>query len=96
MIKFNINSMPSPQELLAVNMIANSVPDRTIEFFFRVYPLLEAGVKPNCRQMGNAYGCTPQAASKHVRKLVAFNYLQRVHYRAWELSPSITKELEKG
>lgn len=70
---------------IGAKMIRESFPSRTIEFFLRIYPSVKKGEKLSQREMSILYGCTPQAAKKHVDVLTARHYLYRVHYRLWEV-----------
>lgn len=69
--------------LIGAKMIRESFPSRTIEFFLRIYPSIKNGEKLTQKDMSVLYGCTPQAAKKHVDVLTARRYLYRLHYRLW-------------
>jgi len=67
-------------------MVIEDIPCKTIQFLLLAYDLLVKWDKGCTRlELAEAYGCSPQAAAKHIRKLVACGYLERVHYRAWAL-----------
>lgn len=70
--------------LIAVSMILSSCPTRTVEFFSKIYPhLKDDNIGMTQRDMAEIYGCTPQAAKKHVDVLTVRGYLRRRHYRCW-------------
>lgn len=76
----------SARHLVAAHMIIQGIPDATTRFFAHVFDELLANEYLSCSEMARHYGCTPQAASRHLRILVSSEYMTRVHYRAWALN----------
>ena len=81
----------SEEVLLAAQMIMSSFPYRTIEFFCRCYPHMQEQKMMSCKDMAMIYGCTPPAAKKHIDVLTQRRYLNRVHYRAWQINDELVK-----
>lgn len=77
--------------MVAAQMILESFPARTIEFFIRTLPLFCEDSIVSCKDMAECYGCTPQAAAKHVAVLTTRGYLLRIHYRAWKVNSNQIK-----
>ncbi len=75
-----------PVALAAAQMLMNGMPQAAIRFFLKIYPMLNRERLATCTEMAKHYGCSPQAATKHIVKLQAGSYLNRVHYRAWALN----------
>ena len=84
-----------PELLIGAHMLQNSLPTRTIEFFIKSFSLIDIQGRVSCTDLASVYGCTPQAATIHVRTLEKSGYLVRVHYRAWELSPNVKVALKR-
>lgn len=70
--------------IIAGFMILQGFASKTIEFATKISPELRKHKQMSCTEMAIAYGCSTQAASRHVRALTARGYLNRVSYRAWE------------
>lgn len=79
------SSIPEPT-LVAAQLLIAGLPDAAIRFFASVYQTLKQNDHVSCTEMAKVYGCTPQAASKHLRVLVQRGYMARIHYRAWSLN----------
>lgn len=77
---------PNDRYLVAAHMLVQGMPDAAIRFFASVYDNLSTTDRMSCSEMARHYGCTPQAASKHLRVLVSSEYMTRIHYRAWALN----------
>lgn len=58
----------------------------TINFFRKVYPTLTHVLHMSCTAMGALTFMSHEGARKHVIKLQAQGYLERVHHQAWRLS----------
>jgi predicted transcriptional regulator len=75
-----------PTELyIAAQMLLESFPARTIEFYCKIFSNVSQRRAVSLKEMAEMYGCTPQAAAKHVGVLTARGYLRRLHYRAWRI-----------
>ena len=81
------------ETLIAVRMIKSSIPARTIEFFQKSYPFLKVHTQASAKELADVYGASPQAVGKHIHKLVAYQYLTRLHYRAWVLNDEYIKKI---
>lgn len=79
--------------LIAAQMIMQSFPSRTIDFFTCIYTDILQNQYVTCADMAEMYGCTPQAARKHVAVLTARGYLRRLHYRAWQINADPIRRL---
>lgn len=86
----------SNRHLVAAHMLIQGMPDASIRFFAQVFDTLQTNDQLTCSEMARHYGCTPQAASKHLRVLVSSDYLTRVHYRAWALNRGKVDSLLQG
>ncbi len=82
--------------LLAGHMLLDGVPLATIRFITKVYPLLLQVGQSSAKALADHFGCSPQSASKHVTVLTDFNYLSRVHYRAWEINAQYLAQLSRA
>jgi predicted ArsR family transcriptional regulator len=76
----------STRHLIAAFLLDQGTPDAATRFFASVYEALLSADTLTCTEMAHLYGCTPQAASKHLRVLTTSQFLRRVHYRAWEIN----------
>ena len=82
---------------IAVQMLIQKLPNAAVKFFLKAYPVISTERLASCTRMAEAYGCTPQGASKHIEVLERFEYFERVHYRAWTLNKrKITDVISEG
>lgn len=70
--------------VMAGVMVIQSYPARAIEFAVKVWPVLKERGLMSITEMAQVYGCTTEAARRHVKRLTARGFLERVHYRAWK------------
>lgn len=80
---------------LIAHLIIADVPLAVIRFLVKVYPIFLEQPMATARDMAAVYGCSPQAAGKHIHKLKELGFLERVHYRAWEINTSYLTTLNK-
>jgi DeoR/GlpR family transcriptional regulator of sugar metabolism len=66
-------------------MIEERINDQVIRFFQGIYRFLVDHGQASGTDLANHYGITPQSATTQLNRLVAHQYLVRVHYRAWAL-----------
>jgi hypothetical protein len=80
---------------LIAHMIMADISLALIRFLVKVYPIFLEKEQVSARDMATAYGCSPQAAGKHIHKLAALGFFERIHYRAWEINSSYLTTLNK-
>jgi hypothetical protein len=86
----------STRHLVVAFLLDQGIPDAATRFFAAIYAALLSTDTLTCTSMAHLYGCTPQAASKHLRVLTTSQYLRRVHYRAWEINLGKIKPFLEG
>lgn len=81
--------------LLAGHMLLDNIEIGAIRFMLKVYPLFLEQRQAGGKEMAAACNITPQAAVKHIKNLTDAGYLNRIHYRAWEISDSYLTQLNR-
>lgn len=74
--------------LMACQMfLENKTSASTIQFFNLVYPAFNQFPDLSITKMSELAFMSPQAGSVHVHRLERMGYLNRVHFKGWNLNP---------
>lgn len=72
---------------LLARLLMDGVPDATAKFYVRLYPLFQEFSEPvSAADIAPLMDTRPETVLRHFKKLEQFRYMERSHYRGWQIA----------
>lgn len=81
---------------LLARLLMDGVPARTANFYVRLYPLFQQFSEPvSAADIAPLMDTRPETVLRHFKTLELHRYMERSHYRGWQINPDRIEQHNK-